>query len=310
MAHEIVEKYISDTLKPQLTDFGVPSALIENVITSIREQMLSCLYHWNDITFRRTILVIGEEEGSFYSPKADPDIRSFVVVTVRNSPLESIHADSYNADGQGRRLTADDIRAVTSAAIKYFSNIDIPNITKGMNLSSGDKYGELAGKYPISWAAFTALANSKKQTIEYEPIPLTKKPDLNNLTRQHAVNGMFFDEKRNQMMQVTADGYSMTIDLGLAHILDTIIKEKMPFFCDSFKGISRNVEKLFSVIEYIFGNGLFLISSNYIIANGYIERRIKPIKPGHDHEEMIRNWKNNTGLTENHKKWLKAAADI
>ena len=306
MTHEIIEHYLNETLKPQLADPGVSAY----IISTVREQMLSCVYHWNDMPFRKALLVIGEEEGSFYLPKADADVRNFVVVTLRNSALESIHADSYRPAGQGRRLTPDDIKAITSAAIEYFKMVDFPAMADEIGLLENDKYGGLAKKYPVSWAALTHLANTTKQVIEYEPIPITAKPNLSILKPQKAVSGLFFNEKLSQKMQVTVDGYSLTIDHGLLHILNTVIKDDLPFIGDSFKGISRNIEKLLAVMEYILCHELLYITSNYLIANGYAERRLKPLKPGHDHQEAKRNWLNGTGLTKRHKSWLQAAAEL
>ncbi|MCL1912859.1 MAG: hypothetical protein FWG10_02995 [Eubacteriaceae bacterium] len=84
------------------------------------------------------------------------------------------------------------------------------------------------------------------------------------------------------MTQVTADGYSLTIDPDLLYTFKKIIENDMPFIGDSFKGASRNIEKLLAIMEYVLGNDLAFITSNYLIANGYIEQRMKPLKPGHD----------------------------
>lgn len=309
MFPEIIDRYLNDMLAPQLASFGAPDILCARIIGTVREQMVSCISHWNDVAFRKALLLIGAEEGRFYLPKADDDVRNFVVITVRNSDIESLHADSYHPSGQGKRLTSDDIKAITSAAIKYFEHVDFFVLTEQIGALENDKYGMLAKRYPISWRALTQLAISNRQIIDYDPVPIFAKPNLSNLKPQQAVSGLFSEGNRAQMMQVTADGYSMTIDHGLFQTLQTIVKNKLPFVSDGFKGVSRNLEKLLSIMEYVLGNNLGFITSNYLIANGYAERRMKLVKPGHDLQEMKRNWLNGAGLTKRHRSWLVAAAD-
>ena len=309
MTHDITEQYLNDKLKPQLTAICVPDVFIGRIAATVREQMLSCIYHWNDESFRKTLLLIGEEEGSFYQPKAGKDVRNFVVVTLRNSALESIHADSYRPITQGKRLTADDIRAITSAAIEYFKEVDFPAMAEQIGLPENDKYGELAKKYPVSWAALTMLSNTTTQVTKYNPITITTKPDLNILKQRQAVSELFFNKIDSQIVHVTADGYSLTIDPGLRHIIKTALENELPFISYSFKGLSRNIEKLLVVMEYVLCNERAFITTNYYIANGHVERRMKPLKPGHNTQEIKRNWLNADGITRKHKYWLKTAAE-
>ena len=305
MTHEVVNRYLSDVMKPQLASFGVPAALAENIAATVETQMMSCIHHWNDVPFRKALLIIGEEEGAFYYPRASADIRNFVVVTIRNSALETVHADSYQPSE--KRLKPENIKAITSAAIEYFAKADLPVVSEQITAVENDIYGNLAKKHPVSWAALTELANSAKQVIECEYIETDVKPNLKNLKLQGAVNGLFFEETASQMMYVTADGYSLTIDHGLSLTLEKVIKNEVPYVSDSFKGVSRNIEKLLTIMEYVLCHDIAFITSNYLIANGYIERRIKPIKPGHDLKEMKRNWQNSNGLSKNHRGWLKMA---
>jgi len=310
MPHEIVEQYLNDTLKPQLAVLNTPSELIEHVLISVREQMLSCIRHWNDISFRKALLIVGEEEGAFYLPKANADIRNFVVVTLRNSALESIHADSYRPTGKSKRLSQNYIKTITSAAIEYFMRVDLPLLTERIGPLDHDKYGNLTKRYPVSWTALTQLSSTTNQIIDYKPIPILIRPSVSNLKPQQAVNGAFFSEKQSQLMYVAADGYSLTVDPGLLHTLQTIVKDDLPFIGDGFKTVSRNIEKLLTVMEFVMGNECAFITSNYLMANGHIERRTKPLKPGHDLREVKRNWLNHKGLTKNHKTWLQVASEV
>lgn len=310
VSHEIIEQYLNETLKTQLAAFSDSDAFTGRIISTVREQMLSGVYHWNDMPFRKALLLTGEEEGSFYLPKADLDVRKFVVVTLRNSALESIHAANYNPSGQGKRLTPDDIKTITAAAIEYFKWVDFPVLSDEINLLENDKYGGLAKKYPISWAALSRIANTKKQIIKYEPIPIITKPNLSILKHQKAVNSSVKENQSNIIQIATEDGYSLTIDHGLSQTLQIVIEDGIPFVVDSFKAVSRNIEKLLTVMEYILGNKRVFITSNYFIANGCIERRLKLLKPGSDPQGMKRNWLNADGITKRHKGWLQTVAEL
>jgi len=73
--------------------------------------------------------------------------------------------------------------------------------------------------------------------------------------------------------------------------------------------VSRNIEKLLTVMEYLMWHDNGLVTSNYLIFNGHIECRLELVKPAHSLTGMIKNWSNNSGLAKNHKRWLQAAAD-
>jgi len=309
MPCDIIEKYLNDTLKPQLVSFYVPDKYIVRIIITVREQMLSCISHWNDIQFRKTLLLIGKEEGSFYQPKEDEDIRSFVVVTVRNSDIESIHADSYQPTGKSRRLLPGDIKAITTAAIEYFKAVDFLTLAEQIGELENDKYGRLAKKHPISWKALTQIANTDQQIVKYGKIPVIAKPNLGKLKPQQAVRNIFYGAAEGvRATQVTADGYTLTIDPSLESILQNNIENRLPFIVDSFKSVSRNTEKLLCVMEYALGNNIGFITSNYNISNGYAERRMNLVKPGHDYDEIRRNWLNGSRITKRHRGWLLLAA--
>jgi len=78
---------------------------------------------------------------------------------------------------------------------------------------------------------------------------------------------------------------------------------------DSFKALTRNIEKLLLVMEYLLQHDVPFVTSNYFITNGYIERRAKLLKAASDATTGIhKNWLNPAGLCLNHKAVLQAAA--
>jgi hypothetical protein len=108
----------------------------------------------------------------------------------------------------------------------------------------------------------------------------------------------------------TSDGYALSISPELRDGIQQRIHDEVPFIADSFKGVSRNIEKLLTIMEYVLWHKTPFVTSNYLIYNGYIECRLEMLKPGHSMTEMLKNWSNPTGLAKNHKGWLQAAAKV
>ena len=63
------------------------------------------------------------------------------------------------------------------------------------------------------------------------------------------------------------------------------------------------------IMEFLFSRWTPLITTNYFISNGHIERRPKPLKAGHTHDEMYKNWKQTDGLGKYHKLFLNKALE-
>jgi len=311
MAYEIIEKYLNNVLKPQLAALELQDVIISDTINSIRPQMVSCISHWNDERFRNALLAVGCEEAVFYRPRADIAVRCFVVVTIRNSVLETVHSLTTNVFWKGKSISPEVIREITSAAIEYFKTVDFPALSNEISEIENDLYNDFAARYPIAWEALAQIGENKSQIIEYESVKREDEPNLRNLRKQKGAISATLDNGRNpRSMEELSDGYELSISQELRDGINQRINDRVPFIVDSFKGISRNIEKLLTIMEYMMGNGGFIVTSNYLIANGHIERRLELIKPGHSMAAMINNWKNQKGLAKNHKRWLQAALDV
>jgi uncharacterized protein (UPF0335 family) len=311
MTHKTIERYLNETLKPQLLALELQDVIISDTLESIRPQMVSCISHWNDERFRNALLAVVEEEAIFYRPKADIDIRCFVVVTIRNSVLESVHSLTTNVYWEGKSISPEVLRGITSAAIEYFRAVDFSALANEIGVVENDLYGDLAVRYPITWETLAQIGTNRNQIIEYEAIKREAKPNLHNLRKQKgAISATLENGRGLRSMEELSDGYAISISQELRDAIHQRLHDKVPFIVDSFKGISRNLEKLLTIMEYMMYNGGFIVTSNYLIANGHIECRLELIKPGHSMAEMIINWKNQKGLTKNHKGWLQAALDV
>jgi len=87
----VVQGYTRSLLLPQLRSLGLSKRQWEIVVEDVAQRLESVLSHWNDVPFRRTILVLGSEEACFWRPlSASIEIRSLVVVAVRNRLIEDL----------------------------------------------------------------------------------------------------------------------------------------------------------------------------------------------------------------------------
>lgn len=310
MLYKTIDRYLTETLKPQLAVLDVQDALVQHTLGTVRTQMVSCIKHWNDERFRYALLTVGDEEAGFYKPKADYDIRSFVVVTVRNSALETIHTMTTANGWKGKVLSAEKIQEITSKAIESFKDADFAALSDDIGEIENDIYGELAARYPIAWEALVQIGESKNQIINYEAVKREDKPNLRNLRPQKAnfINAKIEGDLA-RATEETSDGYALAISPELREGIQQRIHDRVPFIVDSFKGVSRNIEKLLTVMEYLMWNDNGLVTSNYLIWNGHIECRLELTKPGHSMADMIKNWNNQKGLAKNHQRWLQAAAE-
>src|ERR1700682_4837373 len=94
----VIHGYTQSVLVPQLRSLGLTKRQREIVAEDVTQRLESLLSHWDDVPFRRTVLVMGTEEASYWEPRsASIEIRSLVVVGVRNSLLTDLNASrAYN----------------------------------------------------------------------------------------------------------------------------------------------------------------------------------------------------------------------
>src|SRR4051794_9295670 len=89
----VIQGYTQSVLLPQLRSLGLSKRQREIVVEDVSRRLESLLFHWSDQAFRRTILMLGTEEATFWEPQtANLEVRSLVAVTIRNSLIEDLGA--------------------------------------------------------------------------------------------------------------------------------------------------------------------------------------------------------------------------
>lgn len=270
----IITSYLN-SLYRLIRQFGASVSFSDAARANVESQIYACLMHWNDEEFINALLVIGKEEGIHYTPHSSKN--PFIVVAIRNSMLETLNSVQYAKTGLSRHLVPAEMKRITQQAIRHFENADFQAIANSIEISQKkDPYGDLAEKYPLAWEALCWLGNCKEDIIAYDPVAQDNEPNYSewpplDADKQAAVIGK---------VVVALDGYSLAIDPKLAaNMLAIQTGELSCLYFDSFKMLTRNIEKLLFVINFVLMHEGAFVTANYFVTNGYIERRAECLRP-------------------------------
>jgi hypothetical protein len=257
----VVQEYTRGVLAPQLLSLGLNKHQREVVLEDVTERLESLLSHWSDLPFRRTVLVLGTEEASFWEPRsASLEIRSLVVVTVRNSLVTDLNADrAYTPKLRSRKQFLPDERMpwITGEAIKYFQGINLDNVQIQVHQ---DMFGSFPRRFPNAWHALSHLGNSSDNEIECQ-LPKAEGEPMAFSALQGCTEGH----------TVIESGIDPGFDRYLLDVLRGIERREVgALITASFKHITRNPEKLLSVIDRILCCGGTVLTPNYLLSPTYL----------------------------------------
>jgi len=291
----VIQGYTQSVLLPQLRSLALSKRHRAIVIDDVSRRLESLLFHWNDQAFRRTILMLGTEEATFWEPQtASLEIRSLVVVAVRNSLIEDLGASqpyTKALESRKKQLRDEQVPWITSEATKYFeaTNLDAVQVQPERDL-----FGDLPRRFPMAWHALSLLGGSSENEIASE-LPIVEAESVDSSASKWQV----------KHLNVVASGIDPRLDAHLLEILRRIKQRELQmFFSPSFKSITRNPEKLLFVIDHVLRHGGTLMTPNYLLSPTYLSRRSPLIRPIHYTSEIEAQVANPVGLGERHKELL------
>lgn len=293
----MIQEYMQSVLDPQLLSLGLNRHQREIVVEDVTQRLESLLSHWSDVPFRRTILVLGTEEATFWEPQsASLEVRSLVVVTVRNSLVTDLNASrAYTPKLRSRKQFLPDERmpSITGEAIKYFQGV---NLNAVQVQASHDMFGSLPRRFPNAWHVLSLLGNSSHDEIECNLPKAEGQP-------------MDFSTIRGRMKgdTVIESGIDPCFDDHLKKALRLIEEGEIgAFFSFAFKGITRNPEKLLAIIDHVLSVGATVVTPNYLLSPTYLARRNPLLRPAHCTSEIGAKVTDPTGLSRPHRDLLAA----
>ena len=301
---DFLDEYINNHLSPRLSSYGLEKNIVLVISEDIKNRLKAILNCWNAPPLRHLFLFTGIEEASFYSPQANLDIKSLVVLGVRNSLLEDIASTTQAArqfDLKKKIIPDEHIILFTGDAIKYFKEIHLEKLAQTIQSVAVNPYIQLKDKYPFAWAAFEALTKSTGKENHFLPIKET-----NTINYLPPITSLSSTQSTNTSNVTVMSGMSPIFDTNLLQNLHAIADRHINlFFADSFKMISRNPDKLFKVIDFVLRHNSSFVSCNYFLSNGYVSRRRNLQKPAHLVSEIRYKLHDTDGLSQKHRTALK-----
>jgi hypothetical protein len=251
----LIQGYTLSVLKPQLRSLGLTRRQRETVVNDVTRRLESLLFHWSDESFRPTALVLGTEEASFWEPKtAALQVRSLVVVAVRNSSVTELNADqAFMKVLRSRKQLLPDERMpwLTGAAIEYFQAADLGS---DQVRPKRDLFGELAVRFPGAWYALSLLGSLSDSEIEYI-LPISEAEPMDFSSCRLAA----------KYETVVESGFDPRLNDQLVDMLSGIERgEVAVFFSFAFKGVTRNPEKLLFLVDHVLRFGGTFLTPNYL----------------------------------------------
>jgi hypothetical protein len=152
----VIQGYTQSLLLSQLRALALSKRQRAIVVEDVSRRLESLLFHWSDLAFRRTILILGTEEASFWEPHAARlEIRSLVVVAVRNSLIEDLgasHPYTKMLESQKTQLRDEYMPSITGQATRFFetANLDVVPFQPKKDL-----FGDLRRRFPNAWHALS-----------------------------------------------------------------------------------------------------------------------------------------------------------
>ncbi|MEK5215256.1 hypothetical protein [Psychrobacillus sp. FSL H8-0487] len=301
---DVVKTYEEQILKPFLNSYNLPFIVVDSIIEDITPRLYSLLSIWNDVKSRRAILTIGLEEATHFEPfDASIEIRALVVVAIRNSEFENLVSTDEAAMKYGFKkspLPESSVKQLTYSSIEYFKRVDLESLCYQVP-SKNNIYLTLLKSYPMTAAALRHLGSWSNKGISYPKVTLHNESlrEIIDFSKSHDIividNGVYVES-----------GIEPSFSIELLKMLEMIAHNKLPMmFNDCFKSTTRNIEKIFKIIEYILDiNGIFL-TNNFLISNGFVSKRKELLKPMHTNKDMLKNLSNINGLNKTHLKYIK-----
>jgi len=298
----VVDTYLQKILRPQLHVLKLQRKQQDLVCADIHDRLISLMGNWHDVAFRKTTLLLGLEDATFYQPtRIAVEIRALVAVGVRNSMLEDLSADRPYVRALkpvAGCLPDSFVPTITREAITYFSGAwrtlggwHVPQPKR-----PDDIFRTLAQRFPNVWQRLELLATSPQQEHDIHDgnAELFQPMQLDDI------------DARETLKATVLSGYQPTIDPDLRRILESIQRGEAPcLYTNSFKWLTRNPEKLLRVIELIISWDSTYLTNNYVIRRDYCARRHSLMRPGHTTADIIIGLANEVGLVERHGKLLR-----
>ncbi len=296
----ILRNYVDEILEKQLLEYGLRYRFTQKIKEDVYQRMCSVAYQYAKGEYYPVIAAFTMEEAKFYRPKVDRDLRVLVVAGVRDSMLEIACSVSCGSFKMPEPLSDEQIREITRSALEYLGAYTMEQIAGecfelfGEGICGSvdrffpggeDIYGAATARYPLA-----AEYMSKLAIMEGTTETLAGCDTLEIFEDSDSEAG------KRTAKEVICDGYSLEFDDDLKALIERVLADELEFFyVDSFKGLSRNLEKVLHVLQIILEHDKVFVTINCYISLKYLEKRKNTLRAGHGSKGMHENLKNTDG---------------
>jgi hypothetical protein len=289
----LIRRYLNASLCPLLKRLGITSSAERLICEDVQQRLESVLGNWADGAFRKSVLILGLEEATYYEPVEAPlELRAMVVVAVRNSMIEDLSATHPYVPALRRFaecMPDTFVPTITRQAILFFRQMPCSEAGWGvLPPRRKDVFRELAQDFPESWKRLHALATADGQEVEMHLNSERKgfEPPISKLKETLAVLSGY-------MPEFTADDARIFAELSA--------EPGRLFFAHSFKWFTRNPAKLLRGMEIVVNAGGAFVTSNYYVSGDYCARRVTLMRPAHTVSQMRKQLSDLSGLVGRHR---------
>lgn len=262
-----VEDWLTIGLRPTLAAAGATEQEVDLIVEDVDLRVRSLYRHLPKIG--STLLLPAYEEAVFHRPTDVPEwVRAFTITAVRNSAIEELHAGDRLAD----RLIVE----LTTSASMALATIDSDKAAAAFNAPmAGDPFDGLEQRFPTAWAAMWHLGHSWEaagQEIRYRPVDTD--PVAIPEAAVETVHLESVERQSTRQLTVILNGVDPRFDTQLVRMLELIDTGELgALFAPSFKHLSRNMAKLYQLLDVVLTRGAPVVTPNYYLTDGLVAAR-------------------------------------
>lgn len=301
---DIVKKYISNHLLVHLENQEISNEQIQIITKDVSLRLRSLLACWHDKDYITPLFEIVKEEATFYEPRCNIHIRSLIVMGIRNSAIEDVHStnpfNQFLKVPKGHPIQSSAfLRGVTTDAITFFKK----NLKQRDNFTSiyeNILFKGLNETYPRAWKLLESMRS--KKTIHSFKVPSGIPVILEQVNS--------FQSNEVKIVGAELSGINPYLDDGLLNQLKHVSRSTNDsiFLTPSFKHISRDIEKVMKVLDFLVYVDVPILTPNYFCTSQKVSVRKQLLKPIHSNHELKKVLTNTFGLEKEHARLLKDTA--
>lgn len=301
---DLMKNFCSEVLPGMLTEAcGVPAPDAARVASDIYLRS-EAVAHLNEVDCEILATPFFEESFTYKPIDAEPWMKAFTALAVRNSQLEELHANEGPVKASG-------IEGITTVTLPPLSHLIAARRQHPLpDNSFGQIFADLAAEYPRAWACLSALRQAfingggrvgyKMPTAPLPELPapeeITEAPSADHLqTSPGGVKAVVFsgidprfDQTAISTLEVAQEGNGLLLGLS------------------SLSRVSRNSRKLLRVLDFLLAYQAKIITTNTLLTSKDVWVRNKHLEKPNSEDTALSGLRDLHGISGSHRKTVES----